>query len=280
MLNESAYTVANLRDSAACSPAYAISGDVRDSSGAGIKDVAVSFGGVRPAVTTNSSGYYSQSGFGDGDYTVSFNLSGYVFSPVEDQVTVSGDDATHDATGYPFDPATLPFSDGFESGVLGSAWAVETDYEGRVRVDDAYPHGGAYSLLLDDEIGNTVTSHAAAILVLDLGRMQKVELLFWYRNFSDEDDADDGLFISDDYGATWYRVFSFSGGPEFDYDQVSIDLAQAAKAAGMSLNDHFMLKFQFYDTHPIVQDGYGIDDVQVEDTSYRVYLPLTQRDGS
>jgi len=31
----------------------------------------------------------------------------------------------------------------------------------------------------------------------------------------------------------------------------------------MSLNDHFLLKFQFYDNNPINSDGYGIDDLEL-----------------
>ena len=242
---------------------HSISGYVRNSSGSGISGVTADFGGARPAVTTNSSGYYTQTAFSNGNYIVTFSLSGYAFSPVEDQVTVSGADVTHDATGYPFTPTSLPFSDGFESGGLGNAWAVETDYEGRVRVDSTYPHVGSYSLLLDDDTDDGFTSHASAILALDLSGQSQVEMSFWWREFGDENDADDGVFISDDYGATWYQAFSFNDGPS-TFTQATIDLDAQASAAGMSLNDHFLVKFQFYDDYSITTDGYAIDEVGVQ----------------
>jgi hypothetical protein len=266
LLDNTAYTVSNFRDSSVCAPTtYSISGYARDSSGSGISGVTVDFDGARPSVTTDGSGYYSQSDFGDGDYTITLSLSGYAFSPVVDQVTVSGANATHDATGYPFNPTSLPFSDNFESGDLGSAWAVETDYEGRVEVSDYHPHWGRYSLKLDDEVNGGFYSHASAILALDLSSQPQVDLSFWWQDFGDEAHTDDGVFISDDFGATWYQAFSFSGGAEYTYTQTIVDLDVAASAAGMSLNDHFLVKFQFYDNWSIgYGDGYGIDDVAVD----------------
>jgi len=268
-LNNTAFTVANFRDSGVCGPppTYAINGTVRDSSGSGISGVTVDFGGAQPAVTTNGSGFYAQSNFDNSTYTVTVSHSGYVFSPMQDRVTVSGADATHDVTGYAFNPTGLPFSDGFEGGTLGSAWAVETDFQGRVQVGSAASHAGAYSLLLDDDTNGDLYSHASAILSLDLSGQSQVDLSFWWRDFDDENHADDGVFISDDYGQTWYQVVSFNGGPS-TFTQATVDLDARAGDAGMSLNDHFLVKFQFYDNWPInpggaSSDGYGIDDVSV-----------------
>jgi hypothetical protein len=243
---------------------YDVGGYVRDTSGTGISGVSADFGGARPAVTTDGSGYYTQSDFSAGDYTVRFGRSGYTFSPVVDRVTVSGTHVIHDATGYPFTPTSIPFSDGFEGGNLGGAWAVETDYEGRLRVGSDHPHAGSYSLLLDDESGSDgdFYSHASAILTLDLSGQSQVELGFWWGEFSDENHTDDGLFISDDYGDTWYQAFSFNDGV-YTYTQATIDLDAQTNAAGMSYNDHFLIKFQFYDNYPVDSDGYAIDDVTV-----------------
>jgi hypothetical protein len=268
-LNNTAFTVANFRDSAMCGPpqTYSINGTVRDSSGSGISGVTVDFGGAQPAVTTNGSGFYSQSDFDNGTYTVTVSHSGYTFSPKQDQVTVRGADATHDVTGYGFDPASLPFTDDFEGGTLRSTWAVETDFEGRVQVGSVDSHAGTYSLLLDDDTNGSLYSHASAILALDLSGQSQADLSFWWRDFGDENDTDDGAFISDDYGQTWYQVVSFNNGPSI-FTQATVDLDAQAGMAGMSLNDHFLVKFQFYDNWSIdtgggYSDGYGIDDVQV-----------------
>jgi hypothetical protein len=241
---------------------YGISGHVRDATGSPIGGVTVSFNGARPAVTTGGSGYYAQSGFANGSYTVTFGLDGYAFSPVEDRVIVSEADVTHDATAYSFDPASVPFVDGFEDGELGDTWAVETDYEGRVRVEAGYPHTGTYSLLLDDHTNGALYSHASAILALDLEAQSQVEMSFWWRAFDDETHVDDGVFISDDYGVTWHAVFSFAGSTAV-FAQATIDLDAQAVAAGIDLNDHFLVKFQFHDDWSIGSDGYAIDDVTV-----------------
>ncbi len=89
---------------------HAISGYVRDGSGAGIANVTVSFGSARPAVTTNNDGYYIQDGFANGDYTVTPNATGYTFDPAARTVTVNGSDqrdvnftgalATYSVSGY------------------------------------------------------------------------------------------------------------------------------------------------------------------------------------
>jgi hypothetical protein len=241
---------------------YDIGGYVRDASGGAIEGVTVGFEGARPAVTTDVSGYYSQFGFVNGRYTVTFRLDGYAFSPAEDQVIVNEADVTHDATAYSFNPTGVPFVDGFESGELGDAWAVETAYEGRVRVEDSYPYIGGYSLLLDDHTNGSLDSHASAILALDLEGQSQVEMSFWWREFDDEPHVDDGVFISDDYGATWHPAFSLTGGTAV-FTETTIDLDTQAAAAGIPLNDRFLVKFQFHDDWPIDSDGYAIDDVTV-----------------
>ncbi|RMG90050.1 MAG: hypothetical protein D6706_20300, partial [Chloroflexi bacterium] len=204
---------------------YSVSGYVRTSGGSGIAGVTVDFGGMRPPVTTDSSGYYFQTGFSDGYYPISFHRADYTFSPVRHLLTVRGANLTQDTTGYVLTPAALPFNDDFESGSLGNAWGIETDYQGRVRVgnDSSFANDGSYSLWLDDSAADTTWSHAAAVLALDLSGYAQVDLSFWWREFEDDDDADDGVFISDDYGATWYQVYTFTGSPT-GYTQVNIDL--------------------------------------------------------
>ncbi len=177
------------------------------------------------------------------------------------------------ADGYAFDevrvrapripvPASFPYYNGFESGALGAEWITQFTFEGRVQVGTSYAYTGTYSLLLDDALNNSTFSIAAAILTVDLSGQAQVELDFWWREFADENHAEDGVFISDDNGAHWYPLFSFNDGPEFWRHQI-IDLDAAATAHGLTLNDHFQIKFQFYDGSPIPADGYAFDEVRV-----------------
>ncbi len=160
-----------------------------------------------------------------------------------------------------YEEASL-FFDGFELGNLGPDWSITTTNEGRVQVSPSYPYSGTYSVLLDDTTGNSTRSIAALILTHDLSGQGHINLDFWWREFSDENDSEDGVFISDDYGANWYEVLSFNNGPD-DFRNEVIDISAAAAANGLTLNDHFQIKFQFYDNYPIPSDGYAIDEVRL-----------------
>lgn len=162
----------------------------------------------------------------------------------------------------PAQPATPPFYDGFETGALGASWVADTTRNGRVRVSDLYPYTGSYSLLLDGS-ADQANSLAMATLALDLSTQDQVELDFWWREFNDEDDPEDGVFLSDDGGASWHLALSFNGSHDETWHQATIDLDDAAAAAGLSLNDRFQIRFQFYDDAQIDSDGYGIDEVRI-----------------
>ncbi len=69
-----------------------ITGSVKDSLGNPIANVNVTFGAARPSVETGSSGFYTQTGFPDGLYTLMPTLSGYSFSPPTRSFTLAGSD--------------------------------------------------------------------------------------------------------------------------------------------------------------------------------------------
>ena len=174
--------------------------------------------------------------------------------------------------------ASFPYYDGFESGALGAEWTEYTTQDGRVRVSSAYPYSGTYSLLLDDSVNDTTYSYAAAILTIDLSGQSDVELDFWWREFDDEIQAEEGVFISDNDGTDWYKVYAFTGDTT-SWHNILVDIDAQAAANGLTLNDHFQIKFQFYDNYSIASDGYAIDDVRVQKTPHRLYLPLVLNDA-
>ncbi|MCP4423202.1 MAG: DUF11 domain-containing protein [Chloroflexi bacterium] len=165
--------------------------------------------------------------------------------------------------------AACGFEDGFESGVLNLIyWTTHTTNDGRIRVlgetAGTAPHSGSYQAILDDSVGGGSFSEAAIILTADLTGQTKVELDFWWVEHQDENHPEDGVFISDDEGANWYEVLSFNDGPG-SYRNDVIDIVTAAAANGLTLNDSFQIKFQFYDNYAFEgnNDGYAIDDVQL-----------------
>jgi len=169
--------------------------------------------------------------------------------------------------------ASLPFYDDFESGSLGLNWGTYKTEEGRVQVSTSYPYTGTYSLLLDDQVDGGATSTSAVILPVDLSGVFGVELTFWWREFSDENNPEDGVFIRDVVAGTWCQAMSFNNGPT-TFSKAVIDLHAAAETCGMNLTSDFQIKFQFYDNYAITTDGYAIDNVSVYRTGQMVFLPL------
>jgi hypothetical protein len=156
------------------------------------------------------------------------------------------------------------FYDDFETGVLNTdVWTTTTTYEGRVQVSATYPYSGTYSVLLDDDTDGSAFSEAALILPLNLAGATQVELDFWWREFGDENDPEDGVFISDDDGASWYQALSFNDGSS-TFTNAVVDIDAAATANGLTLNNQFQVKFQFYDDYSIPTDGYAIDTVDLK----------------
>jgi hypothetical protein len=158
--------------------------------------------------------------------------------------------------------ASFPSCDGFEAGNLGTDWKTYTTDEGRVQVSSSYPYSGTYSVLLDDSIAGSTYSHAALILAMDLSGQSDVGLDFWWRDFDDEDHPADGVFLSDDWGTTWVFATNFVGSRSSFTNEI-VDVDAIAAANGLTLNDHFQIKFQFYGEGSIPSDGYAIDQVCV-----------------
>jgi len=161
--------------------------------------------------------------------------------------------------------ASFPFYDGFESGALSDSWHTYFTNEGRIQVSDSHPYAGSYSLLLDDSRPDEITSYADAILVVDLAGQSQVVLDFWWDEFvedADNDEAADGVYISADGGESWEHILWFHADPGGWSNKV-INLDAEIADAGISYNDHFQIRFRFYNDQSIPDVGYAIDDVRV-----------------
>ena len=163
--------------------------------------------------------------------------------------------------------SSLPFSDDFETTALGAAWTWafpdDTGADGTVRpggrvgivssVQDVVNAGrsGTRALALGRLRDRSWTTNAAD-LHLNLAGETDVELSFWVRDFYDETEAFDGIFFSDDGGATFIRVFSFETSLWKDdaWGQFPpIDVDELAAQYGLNLTSQFIIRFQQY--------GYG-----------------------
>ncbi len=109
------------------------------------------------------------------------------------------------------------FSETFESGGLGSAWAVTGTASHRTRVTtENEPHAGTRHLAMDSGVDDT-HSRNEATLTLDLAGRTHLALSFWVKMFNDEADppvaspfttgADfDGVAVTDDVGTVWHEI--------------------------------------------------------------------------
>lgn len=160
------------------------------------------------------------------------------------------------------------FSDGFESGTLSSAWETAVTEEGRVQVLSDLPKSGSYSVVLDDSVAGSAVSEAALILTADLTGQAEVDLSFaWYDLGDEYDAAFDGVFVREQPGDAWIKVYDFSGSNHDAFQDGLVDLKAAVADNGLSLTDRFQIKFGFSDNFPFNPgsisggDGYAIDDV-------------------
>jgi len=159
----------------------------------------------------------------------------------------------------------------FEEGTLPAFMIVETTESGtafgRAQVAEQYAYNGDYALHLDTGGESTFYSGGyttqAAIMLLDMSAVTDAYLSFWLYNHRDEyHPSQDGLFISDDGGATYSQIFNFNDSYYSSaYREYTVDLVEIITSRGMTLTNDFRLKFQSYDNDPISNDGFSIDDI-------------------
>ncbi len=190
-----------------------------------------------------------------GTYTVSLtatNSCGNDTNIKTNYVTVN------EAGGY----ASLPYSTGFEAGTFDQYWTTQSSGDGRIRLlTTNTPHSGSYHMIMDNAVSGTYSQNEAW-LHLNLAGKSDVELTFWWKEFSDEDHTQDGVFLSSNGGSSFTKVYSLIGGTS-TYQQIVLDVDALAASYGLSLTSTFVIKFQQYDNYPITTDGMAFDDISV-----------------
>jgi len=161
--------------------------------------------------------------------------------------------------------ATLPYTTGFESGALDSYWQSAITANGRVRVlNTNTPHLGSWHLVMDDATSGGY-SQTEARLRLNLSGQTQVQLVFWWKDFGDETQTQDGIYFSSNGGTSYTKVYSLNPASYSNnvWRQVTLDLDALAAGAGLALTSTFVVKFQQYDDYPITTDGMAFDDIAV-----------------
>ena len=158
--------------------------------------------------------------------------------------------------------SSVPYSIGFESG-LDENWTMyESHRYGRsVLNTDHSPHTGSYHITMD-VLNNGYYNTNEAWLHLNLSGESDVILQFWWKDTGDESHISDGIYISDDGGDNFTKIYNLTNGSS-TYSKVSIDLSNEIDDAELDHSSTFVVKFQQYDNYTIPTDGIAIDDVQL-----------------
>ena len=163
------------------------------------------------------------------------------------------------------DYASLPYSTGFEGG-LDSYWDTQSSNSyGRIQTTSANgPHGGTTHLTMDVTTSNNYAQNEAW-LHLDLSGQTNVDLTFWWKEFGDETHTQDGVYFSNNGGASFVKVQNLNGASYTNntWQQFALDVDALASANGLGLTGTFVVKFQQYDNYAISTDGFAFDDISV-----------------
>jgi hypothetical protein len=175
--------------------------------------------------------------------------------------------------------ATFPFPQhGFEAGNWPQGMFLQSGNNGIVEINGDYPHSGLKSAFMGQKVSGSAT--AALILAIDLSSQSGVFLDFWWRSTGVGTYTDNGLYISDNDGSTWTKIRTLNSRPS-SYEHVSLNIAGAAAANGLTLNNRFQIRFLFSTTSGSSQANNGLvfDDLRLGtiDPISRVYLPLVRK---
>ncbi|GEO20826.1 hypothetical protein CQA01_13600 [Cyclobacterium qasimii] len=210
--------------------------------------------------------------------------------------------------------SAFPYSTGFEGSVeLPTGWKQANPTFPYVNPIDAHSTGlvsGASTVRLEGiaAVGSTISSRNAFLnganglilgkrasgelgvvavdLQLDLSNTPDIELSFWMNNYYENTHPLDGIFFSDDAGATFTKVMDFDGNKWADasWSQLPpLDIDRLASHYGLTLSSSFIVRFQQYDnsyfggSSTSSRDGIFIDDIEVRvpDQTYISTFPYS-----
>ena len=190
--------------------------------------------------------------------------------------TVSDNNAVYYVFTTPGPDTISYYSTGFEDGALGSEWTAESsDGQGRIQVTTGNsPRSGSYHVTMDRYPAGDYTTNDLTLLI-DLSSIPSgVVLRYWYKEWSDENNSEDGVSISNN-GSTFSQIQSHNDGSSA-WSEYVIDLDASATEAGVSLEDPVYIRWTQHDNYYISTDGIAIDDISID-----YYLPVdTDGDGT
>ncbi|MEL6650695.1 MAG: T9SS type A sorting domain-containing protein, partial [Bacteroidota bacterium] len=184
--------------------------------------------------------------------------------------------------------ASLPFADDFETGALGDAWAWRSDESTVSPLTDLIKPTARFELSSTlginqsfapqlgkrcDETNNFNLVMLDLHLDIDTTLFDSVQLSFYIRDWAEENQPQEGIYLSSDSGETFTKIFEydFSLYALSTFTKLSLPLKELSDSVGVPLSQRTVIRFQQYDdtdfstntagTNP--RDGYVIDSVVV-----------------
>lgn len=174
--------------------------------------------------------------------------------------------------------ASVPYSTGFENNALDSNWyTTSSQAGGRIRVwpsdtlifggDTAQAHTGNYWLGLDNGVTTNTYIQKEAWMGLNTAGLSGLHLIFWWSEWNDETEVQDGIYISDNGGISFTKVLDLDGAGNIDliWQNFDLNLDSINTAHGLSFTASYIIKFQEYDNYYFAggNDGFMFDDIYV-----------------
>ena len=173
--------------------------------------------------------------------------------------------------------ASIPYTTGFESGALDASWtAVSTQTGTNIEViqsgvltwstQTAYSHTGNYFLGMDYGTGGVYNLNQAD-LHLNTAGSAGLRLKFWWAEWNDETEIEDGIYVSDNGGTTFTKILDLDGTGTTDLVWTFFDMSLDSINAlyGLSFTSNYIVRFQQYDNYYFAggNDGFLFDDIEV-----------------
>ena len=180
--------------------------------------------------------------------------------------------------------STLPFEDDFDTGLFKDSWAwnfadltasISSNFDitspmSKVAIESGIGTDGSYGVEIGRRCDGAFTTNALD-LHLNLSNQTNVEMTFWIADWYDETDMDDGIYFSDNGGATFTKVFDFdfSNADNYSYKKYQLSISNLALTNSIGLTEQFVVRFQqrgeddFSGSSPTGGDGFFLDDVKV-----------------
>ena len=175
---------------------------------------------------------------------------------------------------------TFPMEDGFESQAFVQGFYPQSTDTGFAEISNDNPYSGVNHAYIGQKV--TTGNVTADILIFtDLTSQPDVFLDFWWRavgNASSNGNGSGSVAISDDYGVNWKKIIDLSSNAQ-SYNHEVIDLVNAAASQGLTLNNHFLIRFRFQRVNNSISlGGLRLDNIRLT-TRPQVLAPFPLQDS-